>query len=300
MIHVIIHILPYEIDQLEVLLSTMKRSSIYLGKNQSYHVEVQLNLNLTHWDEPQIPKYFFIDKLVDLEQFTKSWASTNFNWDSKGIVMGCNDARRNVIRKTKHEWIMYLDVDNVFSDTFLFMMREAVAISHEQDKVIIPSTTRMWDTTWDVVTNKYFMDEPAGHEYYDVRDPYIILHNPWNDKETQGNMYPIRGFKFAGWGTTFPTKWARLIDVPDSLGPYGLDDTFLMAGFQMLQSKGYDITQWVLGNETIIENNLLRYNPYRDYLDNMDRREEFLNNAKGNFDKEVKKLYDKLIDQRSN
>lgn len=298
MIHVIIHILPYEIDQLEVLLSTMKRSSIYLEKDD-YHVEVQLNLNLTHWDEPKIPKFFFIDKLVDLEKFTQSWASTNFNWDSKGKVMGCNDARRNVIRKTKHDWIMYLDVDNIFSENMLYIMScitKAVTIEH-QYRVLCPSTTRMWDSSWDMITNKNFINDSAGHEYYDVRDPYCVLKTFEDDPYGQNGMnHYVNGFKFAGWGTTFQTKLARLIDIPDSLGPYGLDDTFLMAGCYAMQSAGYNVAQYVLDNEVIIENNLLRYNPYRDYLDNIDRREEFLNNAKANFDKEVKKLYDKLID----
>ena len=299
MVHIIIHILPQEIDQLEILMVNLKRSSMYLSKND-FHVEVQLNLNLTDWFNSSIPKMFFVDKLLDIETLTKSWASTEFAWDDRGKVLGCNDARRNAIRKTKAEWIMYLDVDNILSQTFLgvisILTKEFTYEKEKEFKIFCPETTRMWDSTWDVITNERFLKEPAGHEYYDVRDPYSILLDDSDETwgQYRGNLRYVPGFKFAGWGTTIPSKLAKIIDVPDSLGPYGLDDTFIMMGCQVMQTKGFIIHEYAIQNELVMENNLFRGNPYRDYLTNIDRRQEFLNNANKNFQPELEKLNARL------
>jgi hypothetical protein len=63
-----------------------------------------------------------------------------------------------------------------------------------------------------------------------------------------------------------------------------------MHGCQILKDKGYNVTQWALDNEVIIENNLFRTNPYKDYLQVIDRRAEFLAKAHANFNPELDKL----------
>jgi hypothetical protein len=284
MIHIIIHILPQEIDQLEQLLIHLKKSSIYVNYND-YLVEVVLNTELTDWSKSKLDKQFFINKFKYLENLTNSWCETKFEI-SDGVILGCNDIRRRALRTSPAEYIMYLDADNIFSETLLFTVKESIKTFTQNNSynIIIPQTTRMWDTTWDVITNKEHFNEEASHENYFNRDPYLI-----SKSKEQISLDPINEFKFAGWGTLIPTKLKEIIDIPDSLGSYGVDDTFIMTACSILKQKGYNINQWVINGEIIIENNKFRFNPYQDYLVNIDRKKEFLEQAHLNFNLELQK-----------
>lgn len=290
MIHIVIHILPQEIDQLEQLLIQLKRNSVHLPKDHGIKVEVCLNLELTNWGSCFIGKKFFIGKFEELGILTSSWADTMF-YTSETII-GCNDARRQVIRTTDLPYIMYLDADNVFSQYMLLNIWQACeALGDNGNTIITPQTTRLWDNSWDVITNRYFLDQEASHEEYDVRDPYeaVMEMNTFDRR-----LKLISGFKFAGWGTTISTKLAKFIDIPDSLGSYGLDDTFIMHCAQAMKDKGMNVNQYVIENEVIIENNKFRFNPYKDYLVSIDKREEFLAQAHANFLPELEKFKSRI------
>lgn len=289
MIHVVTHILPQEIDQLESLLQLMKRSSRYLDKDD-YLVEVVLNPHLTDWNTSKLDINFFTSKFSALEDLTKSWANTKFEI-SDGNILGCNDIRRKALRTSTAEYIMYLDADNMFSETFLYYAKEYCNHLYEQDgyNILIPEVTRMWDSTWDMIVNEEYINEPANHESYYSRDPYLL------PVPTTVAAYPVSGFKFAGWGTCIPTKLRDIVDIPDSLGSYGLDDTFIMTVCELLKYKGVNVQQYVLKGETIIENNKFRTNPYKNYITTIDRKDEFLTQAHQNFNAELWKYQNKKM-----
>jgi hypothetical protein len=284
MIHIVIHILPQEIDQLEQLLIHLKKSSIYL-KQEDYLVEVVLNTKLTDWSKSKLDEQFFINKFDLLEQLTNSWCETKFEV-SDGTILGCNDIRRRALRTSKADYIMYLDADNIFSESLLYHLKSYTDYLLTQDgyNILVPEITRLWDDSWDVITNQNYLQIEASHKNYFNRDPYNVDFNS-NDV----SINPINTFKFAGWGTCIPTKLRNIIDIPDSLGSYGLDDTFVMMVCLKLKSKGHNIQQYTLQNEIIIENNKFRFNPYQNYLTNIDKREEFKNQAHNNFNLELQK-----------
>lgn len=291
MIHLAIHILPQEIDQLEQLVIQLKRNSVHLPTDHGIKIDVVLNTNLTDWSKSILPRRFFVDKLHDLEELAMSWAPESEFFQSD-FINGCNDLRRFTIRSTNRPYVMYLDADNIFSEYFLI---HAWEFCHSMEgkgyHVLTPQTTRMWDSTWDIITNYFHLDNEASHEVYDNKDPYeSIMITSVKDRHVK----VIQGFKFAGWGTTISSNLARLINIPDSLGSYGLDDTFIMAGCQIMKDKGYQVSQYVLENEVIIENNKFRYNPYKDYVVSIDKRQEFLAQAHANFVPELEKLKSRI------
>lgn len=299
MIHIVIHILPQEIDQLEALLIQLKRNSVHLPKDHGIKVEVYLNCNFVDPINSTLPIKFFVGRFQRLIKLTASWSENCMftylepsNFMGCNRINGCNDVRREVVRHTELPFIMYLDPDCVFSETFLSnMLFTCKCLAGRDYTVITPQTTRMWDSTWDPITNERYLTEEASHAVYDVRDPYEAVVIP---EGSTLSCKEIDGFKFAGWGTTISTKLARLIDIPDSLGSYGLDDTFIMTGCQLMKQKGYDVKQFVIINELIIENNLFRTNPYKDYLVTIDRRDEFLAQAHAAFPLELIKLHERI------
>ena len=68
----------------------------------------------------------------------------------------------------------------------------------------------------------------------------------------------------------------KLIDVPDSLSSYGLDDTFVEEGCRMMKQKGYDVKQYTLDNMLVCENRKYRdLNPYVNYITDKTNSDEF-------------------------
>ena len=284
MIHIVIHVLPQEIDQLEQLLIRLKKSSKWVSF-EDFIVEVVLNNKLIDWSTSKLDEQFFIDKFNFLETLTSSWCLTKFEI-SDGTILGCNDIRRRALRTSQADYIMYLDTDNIFSESLLYHVKHYAdyLLTQEGYNILVPEVTRLWDDSWDVITNSNHSQIEASHEKYFNRDPYNIDFNPDNV-----SINPINTFKFAGWGTCIPTKLKEIIDIPDSLGSYGLDDTFIMMACNILKSKGYQIQQYTLQNEIIIENNKFRFNPYQNYLTVIDKREEFKKQAYDNFNLELQK-----------
>ena len=292
MLHIIIHTLPYELNALEQTLIQLKRSSQYLNENHKVRIEVLLNMNLVNWNLSKLGRWFFESAFHQLIKLNEDWAECVLRIDDVAQFLGCNDLRRYTIRTTDADHIMYLDTDVVFNDTFIRRVFDSIEAATNPLCIITPQLTRLWDTTWDVVSNESFFNEEANHENYFNRDPY---------KATQSradvNLKPIQGFKFAGWGTTISTKLARLIDIPDALGPYGLDDTFIMYGCEILKRHNIHPQQYVIENELVIENNKFRLEYFKDLLTLIDRKEEFTRAANNNFQSELIKLDERLTNR---
>jgi hypothetical protein len=284
MIGIIIHILPQEIDQLEQTLTQLKKSSKYTGDTK-FLVEVVLNNNLTDWKNSKINKDFFINKLKQLELFTQSWAKTDFWASNNNESLGCTDPRRACITKYKADAFIFLDVDIIFSDTLLYHMVESFNLLKDNEPYLIltPEITRLWDTTWDVITNENAFSEEANHENYFNRDPYLTTGLVGEVK-----VKKIDTFKFGGgWFTFLSAEILNKVPIPNELGPYYLDDTFIMACCINNRNLNFTPSQYVIENEVIIENNKFRYNSYKDYVTNINRKEEFIKIAQDNFNSSV-------------
>lgn len=291
MIGIIIHILPQEIDQLEQTLIQLKKSSKYINNND-FLVEVVLNNNLTDWDNSKISKDFFTTKLKHLETFTQSWAKTDFWSSDNNESLGCTDPRRACSTKYEADAFIFLDVDIVFSDTLLYHMVESFNLLKDKEPylVITPETTRIWDETWDVITNQEAFSEEANHENYFNRDPYLTT-----GLLGEVELKKIHTFKFGGgWFTLLSDKLLKKCPIPDALGPYYLDDTFIMACCINGRGSKFDPSQYIISNEVIIENNKFRYNPYKDYLTSVNRKDEFVKIAQDNFHTSVRNFINTL------
>ena len=79
--------------------------------------------------------------------------------------------------------------------------------------------------------------------------------------------------KFAGgWFTCISKKLLDKITVPDSLGHYGLEDTFIMWGSEKLRIG----QQFKIKNLVVCENYRYRNNKHlSEFILSIDRREEF-------------------------
>ena len=196
------------------------------------------------------------------------------------------------IKKSKNKQRVY------FVDENLLKQGKEIIIFNNEDKlieneyyIISPQTVRMWDSSWDALVNQKYLPTPASMETYYANDPFKVITYVQEDL----NLKPIETFKFGGgWFNLLSTKLLQLTDMPDSFGPYGVDDTYVMICCGIIKQKGYNIQQYVLENSVVIENFKYRWNPYKDYLSLIDKQIEFRQIAESNLSKEIQNFINKI------
>lgn len=289
MIQIAIHVLPQEIDRLEEILIQLKVSSNYISEQDKVLVNVVLNTNLIEWDKSIIPKSFFIDKFITLEKFTRTWADTKFEINEDGTIQGCVSYRRKIADTTQADAVLLLDTDIIFSPTLLSHLISSINILKNDYPyyILTPQITPMWDNSWDIIVNDQFKNDNINFQN----------RNPYKYAQCLGDVSIklINEFKFGGgWATLISTPLLKYIRIPESLGHYGLEDTYIMICSQIMKQKGLNVNQFVLENEIIVEDNIFRFNPYKNYLSIIDKREEFKKTANENFQKELIKFANSL------
>lgn len=279
--HITVHLLPHEIDWFEWQCKQLKFSSEYLDPQDTVILDATLNFNFTDWEKSSIPSDFFESKFKLLEELS-SWADTRFSIDNTGRCRGCNDNRRKAIQETDADNIIYLDTDLIFSTTLLATIIEASKQIPEEMYIISPQTSKLWDSTWDVLVNSYYEYEPYGSER--TIDPYYVVNNG-----SENSLRPINTFKFGGgWFNLLSIKLLRKVGIPDSFGPYGPDDTFVMECCKLMKTKNHKVQQYVLDGNIVAENYKYRTNPYSNLLTTENKQVEYRQAAESNFVQELK------------
>lgn len=280
---IVIHLLPQEIDWFEWQSKQLKIGSEYI--QDKIIVDVTLNLNLVEWDLSQIPKQYFIDRFNRIKQHF-DWCETIFEIDDKGVCLGIDDKRRNSIRSTTADNIVYLDCDLIFKPETLALLVDGSKYVKEDYYIISPQTPKLWDFTWDVLVNDIYLNQSYGFEK--TIDPYSILNTDYGDI----SLSPIDVFKFGGgWFNLISTKLLKLTDIPDSFGSYGIDDTYVMYCCDIMKQKQLKPQQYIMNNLVVAENYKYRYNSYSQYLKIIDRKDKFRIKAENNFQIELNKFY---------
>jgi len=286
---IVIHVLPQEIDWFEWQIKQLKQGSYYLENDDQVIIDVTLNLNLVNWKQSKLPKQLFIDKFLQIEKLC-DWCETQFIIDEENKCLGCDDKRREAIRSTQADNILYLDSDVLFKPELLKYMMDSAKVIPNEYYLISPQIIKLWDDSWDCLVHQDYLNSPPSQEYKNA-DPYSVILS----QSQEISIKPINRFKFGGgWFNLLSTKLLKLTDMPDSFGPYGVDDTYVMLCCNVMKQKGYDVQQYVLEGMIIAENLKYRWNPYNSLLSLINRQDEFRKQAERNLNKEVKNFLKKI------
>ena len=286
---IIIHLMPYELDHFEWQSKQFKLGSNFLSDTDKIIIDATLNLNLVDWDNSTLNKEFFINKFHQIKELW-DWAETKFDIDENNVCRGCDDKRRNSIRTSLADNILYLDSDIIFKPELLKYMLDAARAVPNEYYIISPQVYKLWDDSWDSLVNDKFINLKASQDYT-IIDPYKIVSHS-TDAIT---IKPINEFKFGGgWFNLLSTNLLKLTDIPDSFGPYGIDDLYVMICCNALRSKGYDVYQYVLEGMIIAENLKYRQDPYKNSLYLINKQSEFRIQAENNLQEEVNKFINRV------
>jgi hypothetical protein len=284
--HISIHISPYEIDNYQTFIHQLRRNLNYIDDEIIFSPYLNLSTYFYDWRNSKLKSDFFVNKFNELNNIIKDECEldSTVNYDDK--ILGAFSYKTMFLEqyKDKVDAFIWFDSDMIFPDNTIHML----IASHKADdmskyRIVTPQIHRLWDTTWDVLVNKNYINIPASHDNYFGFDGYSLYKS--NDEDIFLDTNKQR-FKFAsGWCNLLSANLFRdLIDFTYDLGHYGPDDTFIMNLLDYYKfNKGKDISQYIVRNVVVTENYKHSLNQYKDYItknDNIKTKEEFTNEVK--------------------
>jgi hypothetical protein len=165
---------------------------------------------------------------------------------------------------------------------------------------VTPQTVKLWDWTWDFITNKKFVNKEYGYEKthnpsetinQEIDCVFGTTTDTINNKS--GKHFNLKTFKFAcGWFTLYSKQILNLIGIPDWLGHYGPEDTNMMFMSEFYKMEQWPISQYVLNGLYISENYVSRDTKYNSKIKLNNLKDKFRQEAEAFFTQEVNKAKD--------
>lgn len=309
-IKICVFLFPWEIDLFQDTVDRLKVASTYVD-NLNYKIVLDVTMNLSpyaiNFENSKLDKKFFEDAFNSICDKASHFFTVENTIDYTKKIFGCVDKRRDTLRNTLDtDYIIWLDLDIFFPNHILYTIINCIENIQDQYFIITPQTVKLWDSSWDPIINDvYLNDHPKkrkmpGNEIFksDFNNFVNFLHGKISLKR-------IDGFKFAGgWFNTFSANLLKKIDIPDSFGSYGLEDTYIMELLPKMKNIGHNVNQYVIQNLIVGEHhygnsvcqhktnpNSLEHGINFDFKRMLDitlpTKEELRKQAEQNFQKEV-------------
>jgi hypothetical protein len=189
-----------------------------------------------------------------------------------------------------------------FSETLLYSLIESAKVTPNEYFIITPQLYKMWDHTWDMLTNEKYLNIP--YEKWNEVDIFDIRFDSKQSPEPL-ELQPTSNSKFCNWFDIYNKAfYEKIAAVQDDWVGYGAKDTYAMVLGDYAQSKGVDFQQYVLRGQTIFDYQVgpLKQRDFRSYyLDLIPRnevpnqREEFDKNWNLYINRGIQMLYDKKV-----
>ena len=281
MIKIVLHCLPNELDQVSWIIDQLRRSSKFVDPSK-FILDFTLNVSAEdiNWKKSILTKEYCIDK------FNSFFQKSPFNNQHKisEIQTGCNTVRRNAIRtKDNTDHIIYLDTDLFFPDTILYYIEQAINEVKTKYYIITPQIFQLWDSSWDIISHPDYRNKPRENKQW-LQNPYQVFeHEPTDIKLLKSPYIKFGG----GWFNVFSKNLLELVDIPDSLGHYGLDDTFVSDSCNILKENNYDIQQYILNDIIVKEDRVYRSYNMEKYIYRNNNQDIMRDNSSINYQKEL-------------
>jgi len=245
------HIMPWEIDYALLSFTQLKKSSFYLPDDVTIKIDAALNLSdyLIDWGNTKMPKQFFIDKFNDLLVLLDRYEVNPIIYEGKENY-GFFDVQRAAY-EPEVDYYIGLCPDIYFSEHLLSLVVESVKVIPNKHFVLIPEIYKMWDWTWDEITNKQYLDVP--YDQWSKGDIFEIRHNLKTSSEVV-TLQPVNKPKFAWWFDVYSKDfYEKIAPVPEEWIGYGGWDFYAMNIAEYLTHKNIDFQQYIMRGQTAFE-----------------------------------------------
>ena len=278
MVEIVIWISPTDISDLKKSLDRLNIGKDYLTKTQcdniKFNVVMCVSDEIIDWKKSSVTKEECIEKFLELSPLVR-W-SNGSNFTSSTTINGCTSMRR-LTSYSDSKYYLWLDTDIIFDPKTLahsINSIDAIESAGFTKFVSIPEIVRQWDSTWDCLVNENFINKPIG--YQATNNPYIdsSIYDEPQLEEVRNNVIGQPYMKFGGgWFALISKELFKTIPFPENYGHYGLDDTYLMWGAEVLKEP--NIKQFKIKNIVICENYFDRQIDYKGKIEFIDKREEY-------------------------
>lgn len=245
------HIMPWEIDFALISFMQLKKSKYYIDPNIKIKINAVLNMSnyLINWDNTKLPKELFKQKFKDLGVLLKDYEYDPFIYEGDEIY-GILDMQKNSY-ESDVDYYINITQDMYFSETLLSSLIEATKYIKNKYFVVTPEIYKMWDHTWDEITNEKYLDIP--YEDWDKADIFDIRYD-LKTSEKEMSLYPTQRSKWAWWLDLYNKAFYEdFAPVQDDMKGYGAWDWYTLMLTEYAKSKGADFQEYVLRGQTIYE-----------------------------------------------
>ena len=304
-IRIPIFLFPWEIDKFQSTADRLKLCANFLININDWDIIIDVTLNVSNkaidWDKSNLKKDFFINSFNNICEKLNFVLNVESNIETTDKIFGCVDKRRESISK-ESDYVMWLDTDVFFPSHLLYILIQSINSIKNEYFIICPQLLKLWDTSWDNLTNHRYKNEDRNTKPWKMDKREIFhcdLNNQLDFAHQKVGLYSINNFKFAGgWCVLFSKNLLKKIGIPSSFGSYGLEDTFILEGCNKLKEKNYDVCQYIIENLVIGEHQFSKFNENYNFQDQLNiilpPKEEQLKRAQNNFVPELDKLNKKI------
>ena len=155
--------------------------------------------------------------------------------------------------------------------------------------IVTPQIVKLWDSSWDhIVHNDY---KNHSYEYEKLHDPDLTYNQDVNEIST----YVSNPTKFGcGWFTLYSKEIMNFIGIPEFLGHYGSEDTFMSVAMEVAKQKKINVKQYVMKGIYVSENIVKRNDPYKDKIKLINLKDIFRAKSWENFHKEIENFRNRI------
>lgn len=248
------YIQPWEIDDLERQINKIIGSSYLIESSHEVIWDVSMNIDMVDWQNSNIKKEFFLDKFNYLKYLTSIYFKQEFSVDAD--IKGAADKKRSCADK-KQDYSIWLDSDLFFPETALaYIIKSTENLYPSEYFIITPEIIKYWDNSWDCITHEKFLSQSFNHrDFFDLYSLDSIL----SENSLSVSQLPQGLLKFgSGWLTTLSDGLVKATRIPEELGSYGADDTYVMLcgnklGAKQLVIRGLVVSE--IGNKYLENKN---------------------------------------------
>ena len=243
--------MPWELDYALLSFTQFKKSKYYLDGKDTIEINPSLNLSsyLINWEKSKISKDLLIDRFNQYLKLLEGYKITPTIYEGDKLY-GHLDHQRDAISP---EVDFYISVcpDMYFSEHLLPLLISSSKQIDTKYFVLTPEIYKMWDNTWDEITNQDYLNIP--YDEWNKGDIFDIRSNmKTSDKDI--TLETTMRSKWAGWFDLFnKSMYEELVPIRNDWKGYGPWDWYSLMITEFCKENGVDFQQYVLRGQTIFE-----------------------------------------------
>ena len=292
----------WELDYALQTFTQLKKSKYYLSDEDTIEIDICLNLSayLVDWDKSKLNKDLLKARFKEYLKLLKDY-KVNATIYEKNKLYGHLDHQREIV-SPEVDFYITICPDMYFSEQALALLIQSSKQIKNKYFVITPEISKLWDNTWDEITNSDWM-----HVNYDKWNEVDLfdIRAKMKSKETGIILNPTNKSKWAGWFDLYnKAMYEELCPIQDDWKGYGPHDWYSLIITEYVKLRGVNFQQYVMRGQTIFEYPVGPFKDggytkmYKDLLhinDVPNQREIFEANMKTYIDKGLKTLQEKGI-----